>query len=171
MARPMCRSTVATLLLLGCACRGPNDDLKAERIAAAERYFRGVYGSDTSVVDDLAGDDIVVSYPIFQRLYGTTAIRGRDAVKAFVTRFSQKWVDPQFEFHDAVSDGDSVVLVWSFRARDVAPPEPGQPASDQEHGWGGITVLRFDGAGKIVVEVGEESDPGPTERLSRSQPK
>ena len=68
------------LMLIG-ACNRPDVDMKSKRIATAERYFRGVYTSDTTVVDDLTGDDIVISYPIFQSLYGTPAIRGREAVK------------------------------------------------------------------------------------------
>jgi len=160
------RVFAAIALLLAGACRGPSADLRAERIAVAERYIRGVYGSDTSVVDDLASDEIVISYPIFESLFGTPAIRGREAVKAFVTRFGQKWVEPEVDFHEALVDGDRVVLLWSFRARDAAPPGPEQAAANQEHHWGGMTLIRFDETGKIVLEVGEESEPGPAGRLA-----
>jgi hypothetical protein len=39
------------------------------------------------VIDELAGADIVVSYPVFQSLYQTPAIRGREAVKALSADF------------------------------------------------------------------------------------
>ena len=171
MATPMYRCVLAAIfLLLAGACRGPSVDLESERTAVAERYFRGVYGSDASVVDDLASDDIVVSYPFFESLFGLPAIRGREAVKEFATRFGQKWIDPEVEFHEAIVDGDRVVLLWSFRARDAAPLQSGQAATNQEHRWGGITLIRFDDVGRIVLEVGEESEPGPTGRLGRSRP-
>jgi hypothetical protein len=153
---------LAAVLLFGSACRGPDVDLKSERIATAETYLRGVYGSDPTVVDRLAGESITVSYPIFESLFGSPTIRGREAVKLFVVRFGQKWSDSQFEFREAVCDGDEVALLWSFRARNVGSLQPGKPATNQELGWGGITLLRFDQAGKIVSEVGYESEPRPT---------
>jgi hypothetical protein len=82
----MQRYLLAALLpLLVSACGGVGGDVASERVALAERFFRGVYACDPSVVDDLAGDDIVVSYPIFEKLFNTSAIRGREAVKDFAT--------------------------------------------------------------------------------------
>jgi hypothetical protein len=171
MATPMGRLALAAMsVLLAGACRSASVDLKSERIAAAERYLRGVYGADTSVVDDLAGPDITMSYPVIESLYGTPALRGREAVKVLVTRFGQGWADPHIDFSDAISDGNSVALLWSFRARNVGAVRPDQPADNEEHSWGGITLVRFDGNGKIVAEIGEESEPGPIERLRASRP-
>jgi hypothetical protein len=59
-----------------------------------------------------------------------------------------------------------VVLLWSFRARNVDSGPQGGPPTNEEHVWGGITLIRFDGSGKIVAEIGEESAPGPLERLA-----
>ena len=159
---------IAPFLLLLNVCSDTNGGMRTERKALAERFFRGVYGCDPSVVDDLAADSIVVSYPIFERLYNTHAFRGREAVKNFATGFCSRWTDAQFTFHDAVADGDKVVLIWSFRARFLGSgtSQPGQPPVNKEQSWGGITLYRFDGAGKIVAEIGEESTPGPVERLS-----
>lgn len=105
------------------------------------------------------------SYPIFVDVLGTPAIRGRESLKAFITRFGQRWAEPEFEFHEAVSDVDRVVLVWSFSARSVASQSPGEPPSNEVHSWGGITLFRFDGRGRITAEIGEESEPGPFGRL------
>jgi SnoaL-like domain len=139
-----------------------------EKDQEVEIWVRAIDGGDFEVFDAVLSGMLkqpsVVSYPVFESLFGTPAIRGREAVKAFVTRFGQKWADPHFEFNEALADGDRVVLLWSFRARDVGPPPPGQPAANQEHSWGGITLLRFDKGGKIVAEVGGESEPGPTRR-------
>jgi len=155
----------ASLFLLVTACRQSAPDLRSQRIAAAERYIAGLYGSDPSVVDALASDDIVVSYPIFEKLYGTSALRGREAVKALAVRFGQKWANPKVAFDEAIFEGNTVVLVWSFRARNIAPLSTDEPTPNQEQSWGGITVIRFDEAGKILAEVGEESTPGPSQRL------
>jgi hypothetical protein len=96
--------------------------------AVAERYFRGVYGCNPAVVEELASPDIVVTYPIFATLFGKPALRGRDAVTAFAQRFCRKWADGRFVFHDAMSDERRVVLLWSFSARS-AEAESGQASS------------------------------------------
>lgn len=127
----------------------------ARRRDAAERYFRGVYGGDPSVVDDLADDDIVVSYPIFETVFGAPVIRGRDAARRFAIRFAQRWTEPDMTIHESLVDGDVVVLIWSFRAK----------RDGSSHAWGGMTCVRFGASGRIVEDVGEESKPGPIARL------
>jgi PBP1b-binding outer membrane lipoprotein LpoB len=59
-------SCIAILLLLLIGCSSERVGTDSERKAVAERFFRGVYGGNPTVVDELAGPDIVVSYPIFQ---------------------------------------------------------------------------------------------------------
>ena len=152
-----------TLLLIASTSLGA--DLKSERIATAEEYLRGIYGGDPSVVDRLTSDDIVLSYPIIQSVAGTSSLRGRDAVRGLAERFSKKWKDPQLEIHETVFEGNRLVLLWSFRARSLEKTSPGQAAADSEYSWGGITLIRFDDEGKITAEIGEESDPGPYERV------
>jgi hypothetical protein len=129
----------------------------------AERYFRGVYGCNPAVVEELASPDIVVTYPIFADLFGTPALRGRDAVKAFAEHFCRKWANPEFVFYDAVSDERRVVLIWSFSARDTEAA-----SGEAESAWGGISLFRFDAEGRITAEIGEESTPGPMGRLSKA---
>ncbi|TFG72044.1 MAG: hypothetical protein E4H27_03395 [Anaerolineales bacterium] len=158
---------VAPFLLLLNACGDTNGGRESERKALAERFFRGVYGCDPSVVDELAADSVVVSYPIFERLYNTSALRGRKAVRDFAERFCSRWSDAQFTFHEAVAERDRVVLLWSFSARFVSSEtgQPNQPPVNQKQSWGGITLYRFNEVGKIVAEIGEESAPGPFERV------
>jgi hypothetical protein len=157
--------TLSTAIALLVAASPGTEAAPAEqsRESVAERYFRGVYGCQPSVVDELASPDIVVSYPIFATLFGQPALRGRDAVKAFAERFCRKWADPEVVFHEAVSDERRVVLVWSFSARDTEAAS-GEAAS----AWGGISLLRFDAEGKITAEIGEESTPGPMGRLGQT---
>jgi hypothetical protein len=131
--------------------------------AVAERYFRGVYGCNPKVVEELASPDIVVTYPIFASLFGRPVLRGRDAVEALAEHFCRKWASPELVIHEAVSDERRVVLVWSFKARDTGAA-PGEPAS----AWGGLSLFRFDAQGKITAEIGEESSPGPIGRLSQT---
>ncbi len=152
---------IAPVLLLLSACGGTPALLEADLNASAERFFRGVYGCDAAVVDELASEDIVVSYPIFEQLFNTPSLRGRAAVKKFATGFCSRWEEAQITIHEAVSEGARVVLVWSFLARNA---ETGQQSS-----WGGITLFRFDETGRIVAEVGEESEPGPAKRLQAGE--
>jgi hypothetical protein len=158
-------SIVFVLLLFNC-CNNGDDEMKLERKAIAEQWFRGVYGSDPSVVDDLAADDVTISYPIFETLFNTSAIRGREAAKNFATGFCERWTDTQITIHDAVAEGNRVILIWSFRGRNIGSARQDRTATNQEHSWGGITLFHFNSAGKIMGEIGEESEPGPFERLA-----
>lgn len=48
---------------------------------------------------------------------------------------------------------------------DVESRPEGPPATNQVRRWTGITIYRFDGTGKIIAKVGEESEPVPVERV------
>lgn len=161
---------IAVPLILLVSCGSSDTAFRSERKAVAERFFRGVYGGDVSVVDELAAPDIVVSYPIFQELFNTPVIKGREATKEFARGFAQRWADASVTIHEAIAEDDQVVIVWSFRARNVGSARSDQPPSNQEEAWGGITLYRFNPEGEIAVEVGEESEPGPHERLSGETP-
>jgi len=124
----------------------------------AELYFRSLYSGNTDELDDIVARDVVSTYPIFEEILGKAAIRGGDSLKAFSKGFAQSWTEPEFTFNESVAEGDAVVLVWSFKAISTE--------SGQETGWGGITLIRFDDSGKVILEVGEESEPGPSGRLN-----
>ncbi len=156
---------ILAVVLLASSCRHRNDNDLAKKKSLAERYFRGLYGCNPSVVDELAGDDIVVSYPIFEKLYNTKAIRGRQAVRDFAERFCEKWKDAKFTIHESIAEDNSVILLWSFSARNVGSEQEGAEPTNRIHSWGGITLFKFDKDGKIIAEIGEESEPGPKERL------
>jgi hypothetical protein len=156
--------SVTLLLLLSNACSNYNSQQDIEFKAKAERFFRGVYGGDPTVVDDLAGNDIIVSYPVFERLFNTQVIHGQEAVKDFATGFGKRWVDVKIIIHETVAEDSRVILIWSFEGRNVGSAEEDKPPTNQKHSWGGITFYRFNGSGKIVAEIGEESVPGPIER-------
>jgi hypothetical protein len=132
---------------------------------AAEDFIRGLYGCDPSVVDRLASDDIAVSYPVFITVFKKPAIRGKKEVKAFSERFCTRWTDSELTVDEAVEEGNTVVLLWSFKATS-AVDAPGMPPKGTVDEWGGISLFRFDKNGKITVELGEESDPGPAARLA-----
>jgi len=123
----------------------------------AKRFFIGVYEGDFSVVEELAAEDIISTYPIFTEIFNTPVLQGLEAYRNHVLNFSQTWKDAKVTIHDEIADGNRVVLIWSFRANSVS--------TNQSSRWGGITLLRFDNSGKIVAEIGEESEPGPQERL------
>jgi hypothetical protein len=75
-----CRYLVAFLILLLNACGGSRVPVEADLEASAEQFFRGVYGCNASVIDELASEDIVVTYPLFERVFSTPALRGRETV-------------------------------------------------------------------------------------------
>ncbi|MGA8263291.1 MAG: nuclear transport factor 2 family protein [Ignavibacteriaceae bacterium] len=157
----------ALFLLLMNGCNGHQNG--QEQKALAEQYIRGVYGCDSTVVDNLAADSIIISYPIFEKLFNTPAIRGKEAVRHFVSHFCSRWKEPKYTFHEAIAESGKVVLVWSFKARFVGSQQTDVPPTNQLQKWGGITLIRFNEAGKITAEIGEESDPGPFERVAQDK--
>lgn len=154
------------ILLFGLAFSLQRDAF-AQQKARAEQFFRGIYECDVSVVDALASEDIALSYPIFEQIYQTPAIRGREAVKDFSRRFCSRWAEPSITIHEAFAENNRVVLLWSFSARPVN--ESNAEAVEDIQSWGGISIFYFDEQGRIVAEVGEESRPGPFARLNAGQ--
>jgi steroid delta-isomerase-like uncharacterized protein len=155
---------VAILNQLGLSAPTLPEDNEAKRKKLAIEFLRGVYTGDPSVVDQIAAPDIVISYPIFAEIFKTPAIRGREAVREFVTGFSKRWVDANVTVRHVVADRNEVVLVWEFQAQSAIPGR----ASDTDvtkNAWGGVTLYRFNEADQIMLELGEESTPGPVARL------
>ena len=156
---------ITTLLLLSVSCN-INRSSKAEKYKAlAERFCREEYGINPSVVDELAAEDIVVSYPAYKRFFGTSNIRGREAVKNLSAGFCNRWKETQITFHESIAEGNSVVLVWTFKGRNAGSPLPDVKPTNKIETWGGITIYRFNKDGRIKTEYGLESDPGPIERM------
>lgn len=150
-------------LLCGVAS-GTSSAALSPRKAAAERFFRALYGCGSgaaSEIEELAGQDVRVSYPIFQTIFGQQVLHGRVAVQAFAEHFCRKWADPSITVHEAVEEGNRVVLLWGFAATDQQADDPAAARTS----WGGISFFLFDSSGKILEELGEESTPGPMARL------
>jgi hypothetical protein len=170
MAKKYTHTTLFWMLVLLQGCNTNNSDIEEMHKVSAETFFRGIYGGDPSVVSELGVHDIALSYPIFQTLFNSPVVIGHDAVTNFVERFSTKWKDTEITIEEAIAEDNTVVLVWSFRARDAFFDPSGGSSSDPVKSWGGITVYHFNQEGKITSEFGEESEPGPTGRLSKSSP-
>lgn len=130
----------------------------------AEQYLRALYSGDTARVDGLVSADIVISYPAFEKLFGTSALRGRESAKDFAIHFSGRWADQKLDVQESISEGRKVVLLWEFSARYLGPQSPEPPTTHERSTWGGITLIEFDGSGQICAEIGEESSPGPIGR-------
>jgi hypothetical protein len=152
----------ALIPIFGCATNSSVADAKRED--AAIEFLRGIYTGDSSVVDRLAAPGIVVSYPIFDEIFGEPSIVGREAVRDFAEGFGKRWISGEVIIHDVIIRGDTAVVVWGFRARKAASDGGGQ-STLVERAWGGITLYRFDGEDRIVFEIGEESTPGPAARI------
>ena len=75
-----------SIISMLCACNSEQTDTE-QHIDMAEQLFRSIYGGDPSLIDNLVSDDIVSSYPIFEQLFGTKAIRGRESLKNFAIGF------------------------------------------------------------------------------------
>lgn len=153
------------LLLPGLACGGGDmSDAHDDLADTAEAFLGAVYGCAPERIGDLARSDVSISYPIFESLYGTPAIRGREAVQEFSGSFCRRWGDGRLVVDERIVEGDRVVLVWSFSAtrRDA------EDLAGARSSWGGISVFRFDDEGRILEEFGEESTPGPVARRADS---
>lgn len=129
----------------------------------AEEWYHRFYEGDPSVVDDLADEDVVLSYSSFLRLFDKPGFRGRKAVKDLSRGFNERWAETNVTFHEAVAEGDLVVLLWSFTGRYVRSVNKDIPADNEMHSWGGIAFVRFNDENKIVEDFGLESEPGPFE--------
>jgi hypothetical protein len=149
-----------------CALQASAAASEPRRAAVAEQYFRGVYGCDPKVVEELAAADIVVTYPAFKELFGKAALVGHQEVVAFADHFCRKWTDRELLVHESISDSKEVVLVWSFSARDSQAP-----GDEPRSAWGGISLIKFARDGRIAAEIGEESTPGPIGRLATTASK
>ncbi|MGW8314844.1 MAG: nuclear transport factor 2 family protein [Bacteroidales bacterium] len=142
-------------LMMACQSGSPSDEKHKE---IAELYLRSLYGGNTEELDEIAAGDVVSTYPIYEEILGEAAIRGKESLKEFSTGFAQRWTDRELTIHESVAEGNDVVMVWSFKAI--------WTESGEESGWGGITLIRFDESGKVILEAGEESEPGPSGRLN-----
>ncbi len=152
------------LSLMASSCTSSPPSVVSHR-SAAEGFFRGIWGCSTDLIDEHGAEDAAVSYPIFESLYGTQTIRGREAVKELSASFCSRWGEPEISVHEAIEDGNRVVLLWSFSAIDKSASEESQHQSTIRETWGGISVFRIDARGRVVEELGEESSPGPVARL------
>ncbi len=133
--------------------------------AAAEAFFRGVYECDEAAIRAHGSADVSVSYPLFQEVLAQPAIRGIDEVVAFSARFCTRWLEPRITIHDSVVDSARVVLVWSFEARPGAPPTDSIDPDAPTVSWGGISYFVLNEDGRVAMELGEESTPGPVARM------
>jgi hypothetical protein len=160
-------AAILAVTIVAVSCAHPERPHVEDLRAPAEQYLSAVYGCRSELVDSVVSDSIVASYPIFETVFGTSALRGREAVRRYAEGFCGRWADPELTIHEAVQDGRRVALVWEFRAVPTFGDSLNDSISAAPQSWGGITFLRFDEAGKVVLEVGEESTPGPMARISR----
>ena len=154
---------MAVLLPLN-ACSADKSDLEATRKQIAIDFLLGEYSGDLAVVDRLAAPEIVVSYPVFEEIFDSASIRGRQAVRDFAAGFAKRWIDRELTIYQVVAQGDTVVVVWGFRARYAGSDSP-DDTSEADSSWGGVTLFRFNSKDQIAFEIGEESSPGPSGRV------
>ncbi len=152
-------ASISLILLIACPSNAPYAQSGNKKSAA--EFLDAIYGCNPEKIDSLASDSIVVSYPIFQKLFDSPVIKGKEAVKKFASGFCKRWSNPQITIHEIIEEHDIVVLVWSY----TASSKDENTEVEQVSGWGGITYYRFNEKGEITEEVGEESTPGPFGRL------
>ena len=159
------QSILIVLVLCSLSACKTKKETKQKPEMLAEQLFHNVYSGDLARIDSLVSDDMVASYPIFEKLFGTKAIRGREAYKKYAAHFNQVWTDAQITVNEAVTENKSVVLVWSFSAVRTKTTPDSSVVAGKKYSWGGITLFHFNDSGKINLETGEESSPGPIARL------
>ena len=152
---------VAGVLAIGCSAPG-GGPTPSGLSGTAEAFFRGVYGCAPEGLVEISNPGVALSYPIFERLYDTSVIRGLESVTDFSASFCRRWASPTISIDQTIDDGERVVLVWSFSAID----QLAQDSAQTRQSWGGISVFDFDDSGRVLEEFGEESSPGPTARLA-----
>jgi len=134
-------------------------------VARAQKYFRGIYVSgDPAIIDELASNNIAISYPIFEQIYGKFTLRGKDDAKQLCANFTRKFEDRKITFLEVIADDDKVVLVWCFEGRWVSTGDD-RPSGPVQ--WAGISVFRVNEDGKIDKEYGLETDPDTGAAFSR----
>ena len=126
--------------------------------------FKSVNDRNISKIEKFASENIVISYPIFWKKFNQNALHGLEAYKQFAQNFNTNWKDGEVTIHESISEGNKVVLIWSFKGARVNLSNQ-DSVTEQEFSWGGISAFRFDDYGKIIEEFGEESNPGPFNRL------
>lgn len=156
---------LTTVLVLITACGTEVHQELAQNKKTAQDYLRAIYTCNRNIDEQLASDEITVSYPVFEELFKKPVLRGREEVQAFSKRFCARWRQPKLTVHESIEEDGRVVLIWGFSAR-MAKAD-GDGALEDERSWGGISLIRFDGKGVVYQEVGEESSPGPWARLDR----
>ena len=154
---------ILALVLISACQQGKSTHQEHKNLA--EQLLRSVYVGDTARINDMVSDDIVSTYPVFSQLFGTSALRGREAYEKFAMGFSERWNDAKIIFQEAIAEDTSVVLVWSFIATRMTTTPDSSFVAGREYSWGGITLFHFNESGKITAEIGEESSPGPIGRL------
>ncbi len=149
------------LLLLGgglvaCLHHESNGPDLADR---AKEYLRAVYQNQPDQISEYIAEDMVMTYPIFQELFGKPGFRGSNEVENFARGFNERWEEGDLVIHEALQNDSKIALVWSFSAIWSAD------TSRQRQHWGGITLLHFNESGQIIAEAGLENALGPHELL------
>jgi hypothetical protein len=71
--------------------------------------MRGVYSGGPSVASESANEDVLLSYPVFETMFGSPSIQGMDAVTDFVITFSSRWAEAELTVHETITEGKKVV--------------------------------------------------------------
>ena len=90
--------------------------------------------------------------------------RGDGRLIYFAIGFGKRWIDASLTVRQVIDDGDAVVLVWEFQARSAIYDNSGD-TEPRVKTWGGVSLYRFNESNQIMLELGEESRPGPVARV------
>jgi hypothetical protein len=128
----MYKYLIPIIILLNACSNNKNENMEVKHKTLAERYFRGVYSCELSVIDELASEDIIVSYPIFEKILNKRSIQGRQAVRDFNAAFCKRWSDMHITIHEIIAENNQAVLIWSYRAKNIGSAIQGQEPSNKE---------------------------------------
>jgi ketosteroid isomerase-like protein len=121
-----------SLVVIGVACSGANDELAKENIAVIEKYIKAVQDKDTQTMSDLLSDDYVG--------YGPSFSDSTNKVQAI-----SNWKDVAENLYDKIEYTRTVNIAATVKDG----PHPGNFVSD----WASLKITYKDGQGPIFLNV------------------
>ena len=128
--------------------------MSTENNRAIAHRFAQVWGKESlALIDELASQELSVSYPILPDV-----IRGTEGFKQFLTGFHAAFPDADVTIEDEISEDDKAVVRWKLRGTHLGELL-GIPPTGKQVEVTGITIYHIVG-GKVVEERGEEDALG-----------
>jgi alpha-beta hydrolase superfamily lysophospholipase/predicted ester cyclase len=135
---------------------GPRGQTETNKAIVTRWFTEYWYNLDPSIVDELAAEDLVFSYPLHGELHG------REPVKQTILELREAFPDMSFDVvGDLIAEGEYVVGRWKGGGTHTGPAFSKLPlgalqaASGKRISFSGTTIYRVVN-GKVTEEIGQE---------------